>query len=138
MGTGLFTIADMLTAVGADAVRIQERFDRAHEVELERCAPAVRALHAVLGDAASGLVPARMQIRRHEVDMRVGLARERRAGGALGVRLLNQSHDLLYARSADASARDSRMTITITQVPAAAAEEASAAAPAGTPHTGRT
>lgn len=121
MGTSIFPLGEMLKTLGTDAVRIQEDLDRAYEADLARFAHPVRALHAVLGDAATGLVPARLAIGRHDVDVRLELSRERLAGGALSVRLLNRSHDLLYARSAEAAQSDCRMRITVTQVPATAA-----------------
>ncbi len=110
-------VTDLLRAVGADAVAIQEGWDRAHEHEMRRFEHSVAALESVLGDAARDLAPSRLRLSRHEIDLRLRLSTERSAAGALGVRLLNRSHDLLYARTTETTRRDSRMKITITQVP---------------------
>ena len=118
MKGGITRVKDLLRAVGADAVAIQEGWDRAHEQEMRRFEHSVAALESVLGDAARDLAPGRLQLSRHEVDVRILLSAERSLAGALGARVLNRSHDLLYARTARTTRRDSRMKITITQVPA--------------------
>lgn len=110
-------LPELLHALCKDAVSLQRDLDGAWESELDRFAHALLDLRRGLGDGALDLAPRRLAVSSHRVDVRLRLRRTRRLGGALEVRVLNLGEEILYARREKARERDSRIEVTVQQIP---------------------